>query len=521
MKRIIFAAVLVFIFGACGQNIRYDIVEESEPSAISFEVGYYGFYARGGGEIQRTREAAHTGNYSLVVTGRNASWNGILFNTTEIAQPFGEYEFSLWVKHLEEIPVTFQLSAEFVQVTGADGTSGRWRHFSGPLANVTVPPNEWTFMQGVAHFEDFITSSVYIETDEAGAWAEFFIDDVIFRCIAVEYEFDNTLPRLFEIYADYFIFGTAIAPRDLRGTRAEFIAHHFNAITAGNDMKPDALQPQAGVFNWHVADYIAQFAEINEMHTIGHTLVWHMQSPAWMNPPGISREQAIENLERHITEVVSRYAGRILVWDVVNEAFPSYVSASANHADWRGLLRQTPWSDAIGYDFIEIAFRAAHAADPSAKLIYNDYNLDGVGKREAVFHMIKELRERGVPIHGVGMQGHYNLRTNPQRVENSILRFAELGIPVSITELDITVQSALGYSVMPDEYELAQAILYAELFTIFREHHEHIHRVTLWGVCDATSWHADRFPLPFNRNLSAKQAFFAIADPHGFLEQQG
>jgi endo-1,4-beta-xylanase len=202
---------------------------------------------------------------------------------------------------------------------------------------------------------------------------------------------------------------------------------------------------------------------------------------------------------------------------VVNEAFPSSVPASADHSDWRALLRPTPWLDAIGYEFIEIAFRAAHAADPSAKLIYNDYNLDSRGKREAVFHMLQELLANGVPIHGVGMQGHYNLRTRPADVEASILRFAELGIYVSITELDITADGALGHDFMPEEYELAQAILYAQLFQIFRENHELIHRVTLWGLCDATSWRAERFPLAFNRDLSAKLAFRAILDPDGFL----
>ncbi|MCL1844469.1 MAG: endo-1,4-beta-xylanase [Defluviitaleaceae bacterium] len=552
MKKMLFVFVLMFVLAACGGSADLahvteepnlaqeptgeiaEIIEpllnpssnplsnpnpnsetfEPNPDAISFETGYYGFAARGAGDVSRSRRAARSGNYSLLVTGRTDSWNGISLRVTETAEPFGEYEFSLWVRPAGAEAVTFQLSAEF----RLDGDT-MWRHFSGAAANVTAQPGEWTQMRGRLPFYGFDEASVYIETDGAGASADFFIDEVIFKSVAVPYAFDPDLPRLFEIYADYFLLGTAVVPRDMRGTRLDFIRHHFNAITAGNDMKPDAVQPRSGVFTWDVADEIVRETLENDMYMIGHTLAWHEQSPGWMNPEGISREEAIENLETHIYEVVSRYRGQVLVWDVVNEAFPSSIASGRLPEVWRGALRPTPWLDAIGYDFIEIAFRAAHAADPDAMLIYNDYNLDNPRKREAVFHMAQELLERGVPIHGIGMQGHYNLNTNPQDVEDSILRFAELGIPVSITELDITAQGALEYDEMPEQYELAQAILYAQLFQIFREHSDLIHRVTLWGIDDATSWRADRFPLPFNRDLSAKMSFDAIADPYYFLAE--
>ncbi|MCL2357674.1 MAG: endo-1,4-beta-xylanase [Defluviitaleaceae bacterium] len=488
---------------------------EIDPDAMSFETGDHSFSGRGSGEVSRSTRAAHSGNYSLLVTGRTASWNGIQLPVTEIAEPFGEYEFSLWVRPTDDA-TTFQLSAEFI----LDGNP-TWRHFSGPLASVTARPGEWTHMRGLLPFYGFDTAAVYIETNQAGATADFFIDDVVFRSVAVEYDFDPDLPRLFEIYADYFLLGTAVVPRDMRGERLTFINHHFNAVTAGNDMKPDALQPRPGDFTWAAADMIVNETLAGDMYMIGHTLAWHAQSPEWMNPAGISREDAIRNLETHIYEVVSRYRGQVLVWDVVNEAFPSSIPGGVIPSVWRAALRPTPWLDAIGPEFIEIAFRAAHAADPDAILIYNDYNLDNPRKREAVFHMVQELLENGVPIHGVGMQGHYNLRTNPQDVEDSILRFAELGIPVSITELDITAQGSLGYDAMREQDELAQAILYARLFQIFREHSDVIHRVTIWGLDDATSWRSDRFPLPFNRDLSAKKAFAAIADPAGFLAEFG
>ncbi|MDR0272963.1 MAG: endo-1,4-beta-xylanase [Clostridiales bacterium] len=487
---------------------------EIDPEAYSFEADSNGFSARGSGEITRTDEVSRAGEYSLLVTGRTASWNGISLDVTDISEPFGEYEFSLWVMPTEESgATTFQLSAEFV-VRG----NPSWHHFTGTLANVTAQPGEWTRMTGKLPFENFNNASVYIETNGLGASASFYIDDVTFRSIAEESVFDNMLPRLFEVYADYFDFGTAVVTRDLQDERADFIRHHFNTITVGNDMKPSSLQNTPGRFTWNAADEIAGFARENNMYLIGHTLVWHEQSPEWMNRRGMSREEAINNLESHIEEVVSRYAGQIIVWDVVNEAFTN--SADLRNAEnWRTVLRQTPWLEVIGDDYIEIAFRAAHTADPNAILIYNDFNLDEPGKREAVFHMVQELLENGVPIHGIGMQGHYNTGTRPANVEASILRFAELGIPVHITELDITVNAAQGHETLSEAHELQQALLYARLFRIFRENSDVIDRVTVWGLDDASSWRADRFPLAFNRNLSAKLSYYAILDPDAFLEE--
>ena len=510
------AAALALTFAAAFQACAASSVRtvDAGRDAISFETGYYGFTARsmGNATLTRVRGVSRTGDYSLRVTGRNQSWNGIAVDVSDRAVPFEDHEFALWVMPAANSgATTFQLSAEFV-LRGHT----TWRHFDGVLANVTARPGVWTEMRGIRPFYDFDTVTIYIETDDAGATAGFYIDDVVFRHVVGEFVVQD-LPPLHEVYADYFMFGTAVLPRDMRGPRFDFVRRHFNAVTAGNDMKPEYLQPRPGVFTFDVADNMVQTALDNGMAKIGHTLVWHTQSPAWMNPPGISREQAIENLVNHVTAVVSRYRGRVHSWDVVNEAFPS--SVTHNPADWRSNLRRTPWLDAIGYEYIEIAFRAAHAADPNAILYYNDYNLNQPGKREAVFHMVRELRGRGVPIHGIGMQGHYSLTTIPRQVEDSIRRFAELGVKISITELDITVDHAQGWDSLNESAERMQAILFAQLFTIFRAHSDVIERVTLWGLDDATSWRADRFPLPFNRDLSAKMAYFAILDPERFLRE--
>jgi endo-1,4-beta-xylanase len=468
---------------------------------------------RGNVTVTRSTEQARTGEYSLLVTGRTAAWNGITLEVTDQAEQLETFEFAMWVMPAGNAPVTFQLSVERVHNNGTT-----WQQFGGLLANVTAQPGVWTEIRGTRVFYEFDRISVYIETNGAGATADFYIDDVVFRPFVPPFVLVD-VPPLHEVYADYFTFGTAVVRQDLLGIRHDFVRRHFNALTAGNDMKPDALQPSQGNFRWGNADFIAQTAVDNGMELIGHTLVWHSQSPPWMNPAGISREDAIRNLENHIAEVAGRYAGQVRVWDVVNEAFPSSVSGDVTN--WQARLRQTPWLAAIGPDYIEIAFRAAHAADPNAILIYNDYNLDSVNKREAVYHMIKELLEKGVPIHGVGMQAHYSTTTSPQRVRDSIARFAELGIQVHITELDVTVAGSAGQERLTPAQERTQAILYARLFAIFKEFHEVIDRVTVWGLDDGTSWRSDRFPLLFNDDLTPKMSYYAVIDPEGFLREQG
>jgi endo-1,4-beta-xylanase len=488
---------------------------------VSFETGYYGFHPNASGvSVVRTQEEARTGTHSLLVSGRSAGSHGARIDVTEYSTPFDEHEITFWLMPQGNEPVQFSVAIQFVHRGETHGRTMWDKASPTPLTKtVTAYPGEWTELRAYRPSYDF--DSLFINIQTTGSLASFYIDDVTFRNVSIRSNFTPDVPRLFMEYQDYFPIGTAVILRDIRpGPRFDFLQHHFNVITAGNDMKPDHIQPSPGNFNWYVADEMMQTAQENDLMVIGHTLAWHSQSPAWMNPEGIDRDEAIRNLESHITEFVTRYRGQIAVWDVVNEAFPSSVPL-ATASNWRANLRRTPWLAAIGYEYIEIAFRAAHAADPNAILIYNDYNLNQPGKREAVFHMLQELLERGVPIHGIGMQAHYSLDTSPIDVRNSIARFAELGVEIHITEMDITVPNSTNQPRLTEAQELRQAILYARLFMIFKEFHEYIARVTLWGLDDATSWRAERFPLIFNRDLTPKLSYWAILDPEGFLREQG
>jgi endo-1,4-beta-xylanase len=340
------------------------------------------------------------------------------------------------------------------------------------------------------------------------------------------------LPSLREIYKDDFLVGCAVSPGDLSGTRFDLILSQFGAVTMENAMKPDAFREAAGGFAFERADAMAAVIERAGLLLHGHTLVWHRQSPAWLNKDAqgdpLPRGDAEQNLAWHIRGVAGHFAGRVISWDVVNEAI---MDNPTNPHDWRASLRQTDWLNAFsngagegqsGADYIEEAFLTAREADPGAMLYYNDYNLDSQAKAIAVAGMVKEINDSYLAkgnsrllIEGIGMQAHYNARTKPEDVEASLKRFIALGVEVSISELDVSVADASGRLTPLQEKE--QAELYARLFLVFKKYAGNIARVTFWGLDDGASWRKKQFPLPFGADLAPKEAFYAVADPEGYL----
>ncbi|MDR0708208.1 MAG: endo-1,4-beta-xylanase [Treponema sp.] len=321
------------------------------------------------------------------------------------------------------------------------------------------------------------------------------------------------------VYENYFLIGNIMPRQYLSEDETYLLTTHHNAATAENAMKPQPLQPNKGDFRFEQADAIVDAVLAAGMKMHGHTLAWHQQSPAWMNEEGVSREEAIENLTTHARTVAGHFRGRVISWDVLNEAINDN---SANPADWRASLRQSLWYQTIGPDYVEIVFRAAREADPDAMLYYNDYNLDNRNKALSVYNMVKELNEKypdvgGRPlIDGVGMQGHYNLQTNLSNVEASIERFSSLGVEVSVTELD--VQAGTDYE-LTETQRISQGIVYARLFNVFKKHAETIARVTMWGLNDASSWRSERSPTMFDAEFQPKPAFFGVLNPDVFIAQ--
>ena len=382
-----------------------------------------------------------------------------------------------------------------------------------------------------------------------------------------------------DVFKDHFPIGTAVNRSMMMGgsgfrrsaeQNAQDVAllkKHFNQITAENDMKWQLIHPRKGGdgYDFGPADALVNFGLSNQMQIVGHTLVWHSQTPNWVfagtNPPppsatnaapvasagavntnapgtnqpgrpgfgpGIgggfgryngpraSRDELLQRMRDHIHTVVGRYKGKVKVWDVVNEAL----------ADGQGtnILRSSLWLEIIGPDFIAKAFQFAHEADPDAVLRYNDYGLENPAKRKRLASLIKELQEQKVPVHAIGSQAHVNVSTSFETMEQSLTEMATLGLPIHITELDVNSaqggQRGFGANVADNaattqgglvsdaDKKLADA--YVGIFRAFVKHRDSVKMVTFWGVNDAVSWRANGKPLLFDGNSQPKPAFDGV-----------
>ncbi|MEV5398607.1 endo-1,4-beta-xylanase [Streptomyces cellulosae] len=281
-------------------------------------------------------------------------------------------------------------------------------------------------------------------------------------------------------------FGVTIASNRLSdSTYASIANREFNSVTAENEMKIDATEPQRGQFNFSNADRIYNWAVQNGKQVRGHTLAWHSQQPSWMQSlGGSSLRQAMID---HINGVMAHYKGKIAQWDVVNEAF----------ADGSSGARRDSNLERTGSDWIEVAFRTARAADPNAKLCYNDYNVENWtwAKTQAMYRMVKDFKQRGVPIDCVGFQSHFNSGSPyNSNFRTTLQEFAALGVDVAITELDIQGASPTTYAAVVNDCLAVSRCL----------------GVTVWGVRDMDSWRSGDTPLLFNNDGSKKQAYTAV-----------
>jgi endo-1,4-beta-xylanase len=325
-----------------------------------------------------------------------------------------------------------------------------------------------------------------------------------------------------EAYKKYFPIGVAVAPRNLTGPDADLIIQQFSSITPENAMKMGPIHPEENRYFWRDADAIVDFAQKNGIKVRGHNLCWHSQTPRWFFTDStgkqVSKEVLLSRMKRHITDVASRYKGKIYAWDVVNEAVPDTGS---------GVYRASKFYEILGEEYIEKAFEYAHQADPEARLFYNDYNTENAAKRAKIYQLVKKLTSKGVPIHGVGLQGHWSIyEPTIQELETSIKQFASLGLAVQITELDVSVypkeherreKRATDKSEFTPEMNDKQAAHYKMLFDVFRKHKKTITNVTFWNVSDKSSW-LDNFPVPgrkdypllFDQNYQPKKAFWSV-----------
>jgi endo-1,4-beta-xylanase len=376
-------------------------------------------------------------------------------------------------------------------------------------------------------------------------------------------------PSLKDAFKDHFYVGTAVnramatgtggfrrSPEQITKDTAQ-VKEQFNQISPENDLKWALIHPReaADGYDFGPADAFVNFGLSNNMYLLGHTLVWHSQTPQWVfagtnpPPPGItnsaarpvananapgtnrfgrgrfgfgpytgpraSREELLQRMRDHIHTVVGRYKGKIKVWDVVNEAI---ADGGTN------VLRNSLWQEIIGPDFIAKAFQYAHEADPDAILRYNDYGLESPAKRRKLITLIKSLQDEHVPVMAIGSQAHLNVSITFDAMDQALTEIETLGLPIHITELDVNsaqsgqrttgadvgsnAATTQGGLVSDADRKLAEA--YAGLFRAFVKHDKSVKLVTFWGPNDANSWRANGKPLLFDVNNQPKPAFDAV-----------
>jgi len=360
-----------------------------------------------------------------------------------------------------------------------------------------------------------------------------------------------------DVFKDHFLVGAAInrshATGQSSGRRTveqveqevALVKAQFNQVTAENDMKWERIHPREGAtgYDFGPADAFAAFGEKNGLQLVGHTLVWHNQTPDWVfagtNPPPASanpsgkkepgnmrpvyagprasRAELLERMREHIHTVVGRYKGKIKFWDVVNEAL--------DNGGAEEVLRKSLWLQIIGPDYIAKAFQYAHEADPGALLRYNDYGLEGPVKVQKLVRLIKSLQEQNVPIHAIGTQAHLNVTTGTfEQIDRSLTELAKLGLPIHITELDINgarggqrstdaevaANAAATQGGLMAEADQRLSRAYEGVFRALLKHRDVVKMVTFWGVNDAVSWRRDGNPLLFDGNNQPKPALDAV-----------
>lgn len=332
------------------------------------------------------------------------------------------------------------------------------------------------------------------------------------------YDFSDTTPM--REYATRAGKGLGVAVPVWRGyldqpDKASLISTNFNMVVAENCMKFDAIHPSRDSYSFGGPDGLVDFAIKNDMAVRGHTLVWHKQVPGWLTSDGkinshkYTRDELLTIMKEHIDKVAGRYKKKIREWDVVNECLDD--DQSIVWTDPKSFkLRQSVWQLGIGSDFIEKAFEYAHQADPDAELYLNDYGVEFMGqpKAEAFYNLAKSLVEKGVPIHGVGLQCHITVgELKADKLVANIRRFEEIGLKCIITELDIAQDNPGS-----EGADVRQAIEYCETVNAALSE-PNCPTVMIWGIKDDDSWRKGN-PLLWDSSMNPKESFYSV---HGAL----
>jgi len=323
-----------------------------------------------------------------------------------------------------------------------------------------------------------------------------------------------------DAYKDYFMIGAALNINNVSDpAQIALIKREFNSVTAENAMKPQPTEPNKGEFNWEDADKIADFCRANGIKLRGHTLMWHSQVGRWMymDDKGnlLPKEEFYANMKHHIQAIVNRYKDVVYCWDVVNEAVQDSPVRPGQSP-----MRQSPMFQIAGEEFIYKAFEYAHEADPDALLFYNDYNDAEPEKSDRIAALVQRMKDAGVPVDGIGMQGHYNIYSpSAAEIDAAIEKYKKVVDHIHFTELDIRINTDMGGGLrfnsgnanISSWEQTLQTDQYVNLFKVLRKHADVIDCVTFWNVGDKDSWlGVNNYPLLFDKEYKPKSSYYAV-----------
>ena len=476
-----------------------------------------GWKSRTGGEtVAVTNADAHGGSFSLLTSNRTATFQGPAFDVTNVMFNGSQYVVSLWAKLAPGQPDT-QLRVSLDRKLGTATET-----FHQVVGNTTVTANAWVRLQATYN-QALANSSLTLYVESASGTPSFYIDDFSITFVPPAIA-ETDIPSVYQAMAPFFpIIGAAVIPADIQGQPAVLLSKHFNSMTSGNDMKWDATEATEGNFTFTQADAEVAFAQANNMHVRGHTLVWHNQIPAWVfnhtdgtpltNSPD---DQALltQRLQGHITTLMTHF-NTVSIWDVVNE--PIDESQPDGY-------RRSPWFNILGPQYIPIALQAARAANPTAKLYINEFNTTIPAKRDFLVALARSLKSQGVPLDGIGHQMHNNTQfPSGQSIIDAVNLFDTTGVEQAVTEMDVSIYNGTlttpftAYTDIPQSVHIQDAYAYLGFVQAFKQVAGKIVSITIWGTSDDKSWlqsptKADA-PLLFDESLQHKYGYWAFVDP--------
>lgn len=501
-------------------NVSTETIYEED-----FEGEEHGFTGRVNEVISLSKEYAYQGTYSLYTTNREASWNGPIVDITDKVSSNKTYSSSAYVMY-QEGPEQMEIDCQ-IEMNG-----DTYLNFGSAL----VKKGEWTEIKGQINLPSSMkTARLYFEVHygtESENFISFYVDNIAITQEEIVAE-RGEIPSLKELYKDYFTIGFASTVSEAQASIHPLLKEQFNSLTFGNELKPDSVldyercisndtYDDNPAIHFKNADYLLKFAQDAKIPVRGHTLVWHAQTPRWFfavgyskdeNAPLVSRELMLKRMENYIKNVLeyaeTNYPGLIYAWDVVNEA----IEVADGEENWIR-SKDNYWYQTVGNDYVIKAFEYARKyANPNVLLFYNDYNTEDPSKVVAICRLVDSLKEKGY-IDGIGLQNHIGMDSpSLTNIESSIRKYAEFGLEIHITELDVSLTDN------SEESLLKQASRYKRFFTLMRHLKKseaaNITNVTFWGITDATSWlnkpGVPNYPLLFDKYAIQKPAFWGVA----------